>query len=109
MTAVAMAGMALAVMGGIWTAEIVLLWETLRLFREMAGRRGDGAPRGRPGKADGAGAARQDETAAGLAGERDGGAPSDEEALRSAAVQEGFDNLMRYTVGTARGKEGNMR
>lgn len=30
--------------------------------------------------------------------------PDEEEALRSAAMQEGFDNLMRYTAETARGK-----
>lgn len=72
-------GAALAVLGGAWTAA--LLWIAAGLRRRGGPERGKESP-----------------------GEREE-VPA-EELRRSAAMQEGFDNLMRYTVTTARGGDG---
>lgn len=72
-------GAALASLGGAWTAA--LLWIAAVLRRRE--------PRG--------GGER-------FQGEREEIPP--EELRRSAAMQEGFDNLMRYTVLTGRGQDG---
>lgn len=73
------AGTAIAALGGVCIAEALLLCQVLRLLREAP------EPRGLPETAEDP---RQTE----------------EEVLRSAAMQEGFDNLMRYTTEVALGK-----
>lgn len=70
-------GAALAVLGGAWTAA--LLWIL------AAGLRQRGAPR-----------REAEETPEEI---------PEEELRRSAAVQEGFDNLMRYCVAAARDED----
>ena len=71
-------GATLACLGGAWTAA--LLW-TMACLRQRP-------PKGRGGAPPGAEAS-----------------PSQEELLRGAAMQEGFDNLMRYSVAAARGQD----
>ena len=70
-------GGALTALGGMWTA--VLLWIAAGLRRQGSPERGKGGDR---------------EEA------------SEEELRRSAAMQEGFDNLMRYTVTASGGGDG---
>lgn len=78
------AGAAAAALCGVCIAEALLLREVLRLLRQAPEH---GAERGKiPPEA--AEDPRQTE----------------EEALRSAAMQEGFDNLMRYTTEMALGR-----
>lgn len=68
-------GAALACLGGAWTA--LLLWILTAAARD---HRPQGQGRTPSGGED---------------------PPSREEAARAAAMQEGFDNLMRYTAATA--------
>ncbi len=81
--ALGIAGAAMAALGGVCIAETLLLREALRLLH---GAPEHGAGRENPPPAE------EDRH------------QTEEEAIRSAAMQEGFDNLMRYTTEMALGK-----
>lgn len=84
LVALGIAGAAIAALCGVCIAETLLLREVLRLLRQDPERWAGG------GKAPPEAAEDPRQT--------------EEEALRSAAMQEGFDNLMRYTTEMALGK-----
>lgn len=88
MLTAAAACLALAALCAAWAAAVFLA-AAARLLREPGAPAGNGGGPGRSGPPE--------------TGDREdrGGGP---EAQMSGAMQAGFENLMRYTAGTARGE-----
>lgn len=92
-------GMAAAALAGACAAESLALREALRLLGGRPVRRGGAVRRRR--RAKGRRPGQETGLHSGSWPEQPG---QEREAGQSTAIQDGFDNLMRYTVETARGK-----
>lgn len=94
-------GMAAAALAGACAAEALALREALRLLGGRPVRRSGGVRHRRRAAERGPGQGTGPHGLSKPGPERSG---PEREMGQSTAIQDGFDNLMRYTVETARGK-----